>query len=395
MAITRRQFVQTAGIGAGAALTSNVWGRGRENSVWSAFDAQLQAVEKGMICISSNENPVGPGKKVLDTLRGLLEGGARPGRYSNQAGELTEAICAHFKVKPDNVLLSEGSTEVLRAATQVFTSKAQALVGTIPTYEECAGYAELIGHPVKGVSLNTEFKLDVDKMAAAAKGSGLVFYCNPNNPTATYVGAKATRAFLAKVNSTSPDTTILVDEAYFDYVTDPDHETHVPIAVENPRVIVARTFSKAYGMAGLRQGYAIGHPDTIKKMRPWVGSNGTGSLNVFGMAAATAAISQDADGAFSRNERNRNKLVREMVSKWFADRGMKPTDSQANFMFVNIGTPARAFRDACRAKGVMVARDFPPFEKTHARISLGTMEEMTKAVQVFGEVLAKKSTAAA
>jgi histidinol-phosphate aminotransferase len=395
MAITRRHFVQTAGIGAGAALTSTVWGRGRENSVWSAFEAELQAVERGMICISSNENPVGPGKKVLDTLRGLLEGGAKPGRYSNQVGELTEAIAAHFKVKTENVLVSEGSTEILRAATQVYTSKTQALVGTIPTYEECAGYAELIGHPVRGVSLNTEFKLDVDKMAAAAKGAGLVFYCNPNNPTATYVGAKATRAFLAKVNSTSPDTTVLVDEAYFDYVTDPDHETHVPIALENPRVIVARTFSKAYGMAGLRQGYAIGHPDAIKKMRPWVGAGGTGSLNVFGMAAATAAISQDADGGFSANERNRNKLVRDMVAKWFADRGMKATDCQANFMFVNIGTPAKAFREACRAKGVMVARDFPPFEKTHARISLGTMEEMTKAVQVFGDVLAKKSTAAA
>ncbi len=393
MAITRRHFVQTAGIGAGAGLTSTVWGRGRENSVWSAFDAELQAVEKGMICIGSNENPVGPGKKVLDTLRGLLEGGAKPGRYSNQTGDLTDAICAHFKVKPENVLLSEGSTEILRAATQVYTSKTKPLVGTIPTYEECAGYAELIGNPVRGVKLSSEFKIDLDPMLAASKGAGLVFYCNPNNPTATYVGAKATRDFLSKVNAASPDTTILVDEAYFDYVTDPDHETHVPIALENPRVIVARTFSKAYGMAGLRQGYAIAHADTIKKMRPWVGSSGTGSLNVFGMAAATAAISQDA--GFTTNERNRNKAVRDMVSKWFADRGMKPTDSQANFMFVNIGTPARAFRDACRAKGVMVARDFPPFEKTHARISLGTMEEMTKAVQVFGDVLAKKSTAAA
>ena len=393
MAFTRRQFVQTAGIGAGAALTSNVWGRGRENSVWSAFEPDLQAVEKGVICIGSNENPVGPGKKVLDTLRGLLEGGTKPGRYSNQAGELTEAIAAHFKVKTENVLVSEGSTEILRAATQVFTSKTKPLVGTIPTYEECAGYAELIGNPVRGVKLSSEFKIDLDPMLAASKGAGLVFYCNPNNPTATYVGAKATRDFLSKLNSASPDTTILVDEAYFDYVTDPDHETHVPIAIENPRVIVARTFSKAYGMAGLRQGYAIAHADTIKKLRPWVGASGTGSLNVFGMAAATVAISQDA--SFTTNERNRNKAVRDMVTKWFADRGMKPTDCQANVMFVNIGTPAKAFRDSCRAKGVMVARDFPPFEKTHARISLGTMEEMQKAVQVFGEVLAKKSTAAA
>jgi histidinol-phosphate aminotransferase len=393
MALSRRQFVQTAGIGAGAALTTQIWGRGRENSIWSAIEPDLQAVERGVICIASNENPVGPGPKVLGTLKTLLENGARPGRYSGQAGELTEAIAAHFKVKTDNVLVSEGSTEILRAATQVFTAKTKPLVGTIPTYEECAGYAELIGNPVRGVKLNSEFKIDLDAMLAASKGAGLVFYCNPNNPTATYVGAKATRDFLSKLNSASPETTILVDEAYFDYVTDPDHETHVPIAIENPHVIVARTFSKAYGMAGLRQGYAIAHPETIKKLRPFVGSGGTGSLNVFGMAAATAAIQQDA--SFTTNERNRNKAVRDFTTKWFADRGMKPTDCQANFMFVNIGTPAKAFREACRAKGVMVARDFPPFHQTHARISLGTMEEMQKAVQVFGDVLAKKSTAAA
>jgi histidinol-phosphate aminotransferase len=393
MSLSRRQFVQTAGIGAGVALTHSIWGRGRENAIWSAIEPDLQAVERGVICIASNENPVGPGQKVLGTLRTLLEGGAKPGRYSNGAGELTEAIASHFKVKTENVLVSEGSTEILRAATQVFTSKTKPLVGTIPTYEECAGYAELIGNPVRGVKLNSEFKIDLDAMLAAAKGAGLVFYCNPNNPTATYVGAKATRDFLQKMASAAPDTTVLVDEAYFDYVTDPDHETHVPVAIENPHVIVARTFSKAYGMAGLRQGYAIAHPETIKKMRQWVGSSGTGSLNVFGMAAATAAIQQDA--SFTTNERNRNKAVRDFTAKWFSDRGMKPTDGQANFMFVNIGTPARAFREACRAKGVMVARDFPPFEKTHARISLGTMEEMQKAVQVFGEVLAKKSTAAA
>src|SRR5206468_8956712 len=135
----------------------------------------------------SDENTVGPGKKVHESLRGLVEGGARPGRYSNQTAELTGAIWAHFKVKPENVLVSEGSTEILRAATQVFTSKTKPLVGTIPTYEECAGYAELIGNPVRGVKLSSEFKIDLDPMLQASKGAGLVFYCNPNNPTATYV----------------------------------------------------------------------------------------------------------------------------------------------------------------------------------------------------------------
>ena len=171
----------------------------------------------------------------------------------------------------------------------------------------------------------------------------------------------------------------------------------VKICVAERRICVdpspSRTFSKAYGMAGLRQGYAIGHPETIKKLREWEQASGVSTLNVFGMAAATVAIGQDA--TFTANERKRNTAVRDFTAKWFADRGMKPTDGQANFMFVNIGTPARAFRDACRAKGVMVARDFPPFEKTHARISLGTMEEMQKAVTVFGDVLGKKSTAAA
>jgi histidinol-phosphate aminotransferase len=393
MTLSRRHFVQTVGIGAGAALTSSIWGRGRENSIWSAFEPDLHAVERGVVCIASNENPVGPGKKVLDGLRAVLEGGAKPGRYSDQAGQLTESIAGHFKVKTENVLLGEGSTEILRSATQVFTSKTKALVGTIPTYEECAGYAELIGNPVHGVKLNSEFKLDVDAMLAAAKGAGLVFYCNPNNPVATYVGAKATREFLTRLIGASPETTVLIDEAYFDYVTDPDHETHVPFALEHPQVLVARTFSKAYGMAGLRQGYVIGHPETLKKLRPWTASSGTGSLNVFGMAAANIAIGQDA--SFTANERARNKAVRDFTAKWFTDRGMKPTDSQANFMFVNIGTPAREFREACRAKNVLVARDFPPFEKTMARISLGTMEEMQKAVQVFGDVLGKKTTTAA
>ena len=393
MALSRRQFVHTAGIGAGAALTAGVWGRGRENSIWSAIEPDLQAVERGVICIASNENPVGPGPKVLGTLKTLLENGARPGRYSNQSGELTEAIASHFKVKADNVLVSEGSTEILRAATQVFTAKTKPLVGTIPTYEECAGYAELIGNPVRGVKLNSEFKIDIDAMLAASKGAGLVFYCNPNNPTATYVGARATRDFIAKVNRDSPETTILVDEAYFDYVTDPDHDTHVPIAIQNPRVIVARTFSKAYGMAGLRLGYCIGHPDTIKKMAEWDAGSGSTGLNVLALNGGIAALGQDP--SYLASERARNKAVRDFTAKWFADRGMKPTDSQANFMFVNIGRPAKDFRDACKAKGVLVARDFPPFEKTHCRISFGTMEEMQKAVTVFEEVLGKKAAAAA
>jgi histidinol-phosphate aminotransferase len=387
--LTRRTFVQSVGIGAAAWIGA----RGRENAIWSAFEPTLEAVDPGIICLSSNENPGGPGRVVLDAVKAAFgPGGAKPGRYDGSAGALTEAIAQKLGVKPENIVLGCGSTQILRTATHVFTAKDKALVGTIPTYEECAGYAEMMGHPVRPVALDSEFKIDLDKFAAAAKGAGLVFYCNPNNPTATYVGARATRDFLAQVAKDSPDTYVLVDEAYYDYVTDPDHDTHIPVAIDNPHVVVARTFSKAYGMAGLRMGFGVGHADTIRKMRDWDAGSGTSSLNVLAMHAGIAAINQDP--SFITAERARNKEVRDFTMKWFADRGMKPTDSQANFMFVNIGRPVKEFREACAKKGVKVARDFPPFEKTHCRISYGTMDEMKKAVAVFGEVLGKKAAAA-
>ena len=240
--LTRRNFVHTLGLGAAAYIGA----RGREHAIWSAFEAPLAALERGVICLSSNENPLGPGPAVLDAIKTAFgPAGATPGRYSNSARDLIDALARRLAVKPENIVLGCGSTQILRSCTHLFTARDKALVGTIPTYEECAGYAALMGHPVRPVPLDRSLKIDLDAFAAAANGAGLVFYCNPNNPTATYVGARATREFLARVNRESPDTTILVDEAYYDYVTDPEHDTHIPIAVQNPRVIVARTFSKA------------------------------------------------------------------------------------------------------------------------------------------------------
>jgi histidinol-phosphate aminotransferase len=331
---------------------------------------------------------------VLDAITAAYgPAGATPGRYSNQSGALVEALAKHHGVTPANIVLGCGSTQILRSATHLFTARTKAMVGTIPTYEECAGYADMMGHPVRPVALDANFNMDLDRLADASRGAGLVFYCNPSNPVANYTGARATRDFISRVNRISPETVILVDEAYFHYVTNPDHATHIPQAVEDPRVIVARTFSKAYGMAGLRIGYAVGHPETIRKMADFDGGSGTSSLNVLAMHAATAAINQDS--SFIVNERARNTAVRDFTTKWFADRGFRATESHANFMFVNIGRPVAPFREACAAKGVRVARNFPPFENSHCRIAFGTMEEMQKAVQVFGEVLGKPAATSA
>jgi histidinol-phosphate aminotransferase len=382
MSLSRRRFVQTLGVGAAGAW---IGARGREGSLFS-FEP-LHAADKTII-LSSNENPLGPGQAVLNAVRGSF---GVAGRYPfGTAGDVTKAIAEKFRIKQENVLLGTGSTQILRTSTHVFTAKDRALVGTIPTYEECVQYAALIGSPVRGVKLDSEFRMDLDAMHHAAVGSGLIFYCNPNNPVATAVDGKSTRDFISRVLRDSPQTTILIDEAYFDYATMPGYETMIPLAIENPRVVVARTFSKAGGMAGLRIGYGVGHPQTIRKMAQW---DATGSVNCLALAAAHASITQSP--AVWTAEAKRNTGARAFTMKWFSDRGFKPTDSQTNFLFVNVKRPAKEFREACLAQGVRVARDFPPFEKTHCRISIGTMEEMKKATEVFGRVLGNAATAAA
>ena len=184
-----------------------------------------------------------------------------------------------------------------------------------------------------------------------------------------------------RVRKASPDTAILLDEAYHDYVTDSSYETAIPLAMNTPNVFVARTFSKAYGMAGMRIGYAIGMTDTVKPLAmlkmPY-------NVSVLGVAAAIASLN---DPKHIDDERARNTEVRAFTVKALQEMGAKPTDSQANFLFVDIQRPAKEFRDACAKSGVMVGRDFPPFEKTHCRISIGTMDEMQKAVDVFRAAL--------
>jgi histidinol-phosphate aminotransferase len=394
VALTRRAFARTAALGAAGALT-HAWigARGREHALMSMLEPAVQAIEPGILALASNENPLGPSEAVIRAVRRTLgEGGRAAGRYSTSSRDLIDAIATAHGIKPDNVVLGCGSTQVLRSATHLFTSPDRPLVATIPTYEECAGYAEMMGWPVRAVPLDGSLTIDLEKLAGASRGAGLVFFCNPNNPTGTYVGARATREFLARVSRDSPETTILIDEAYFDYVTDPDHDTHIPQAVDTPRVVVARTFSKVYGMAGLRLGYAVGHRDTIRRMAEWDGGSGTGSLNVLAIQAGIAAVTQAPSVVAA--ERARNAQVREFTMNWFTQRGMTPASSQANFMFVDIGRPAKAFREACRARHVLVGRDFPPFERSHCRISFGTMEEMKRAAGVFEQVLGRRSAAA-
>ena len=388
MSLSRRSFVQTLGVGAAGAWIGS---RGREGSLFGS-DLYAQGIQPVQgpapsVILSSNENPLGCHKDVLAGVRGSF---TEAGRYPfATVEEVSELIARKHKVKRENVLLGSGSTQILRTSTHVFTSKTAGLVAAIPAYEECADYARLMGHPLTGVKLTSDLKMDLDALQTASKGAGLVFYCNPNNPVATAVSAADTRTYLASLMKASPNTTVLVDEAYFEYATNPAYETFIPAAIENPRIVVARTFSKCFGMAGLRVGYAIGHKDTIAKMANW---DSSGAISVMGLQGARAAL--NVPDQWVKDEQKRNEAARTFTQKWFADHGYTPTDSQTNFMFVNIKRPAREFREACLKQGVLVARDFPPYEKTHCRISVGTMEEMQKAVKVFEQALAQPAAAA-
>ena len=334
------------------------------------------------IRISSNENPLGPGKVALDAIVGKFpEAGRYPFNATPADSSLVLALARKFNTGPDNIVLGAGSQEILRNAVRAFTSPARGLVTASPSFENCPGMAKKLGHPIIEIRVDSAMRLDLDAMADAAAGAGLIFVNNPNNPTATVHGSDVVTRFVERVRAKSRDTVILIDEAYHDYVTDPSYASAIPLALRTPNVFVSRTFSKAYGMAGLRVGYGVGQ---VKTMQPMAALKMPYNVSVFGVAAALAAL---ADTRHIDEERARNTAVRAFTIKTLGDLGCKSSDSQTNFLFVDIGRPAAEFRDACAADGVQVGRDFPPFEKTHARISIGTMEEMQKATAVFRKAL--------
>ncbi|HJO04719.1 MAG TPA: aminotransferase class I/II-fold pyridoxal phosphate-dependent enzyme [Acidobacteriota bacterium] len=385
MSVSRRSFVKKVGIGSAAAAVMAYDGPRSIARAWS-----LSLPQEGRpLLLHYNENPLGPGAKALDAMEiGITAGNHPTARYGLSRTALVDAITATQGVPQANLIIGNGSTQILRTATHVFTSPSKHLVTGAPSYGECSGYAELIGTPVEFVPVGASMQLDLDAMADAAKGAGLVFLDNPNNPTATLHDADAIGAFVDRV-MTETEAVILIDEAYHDYVTDPAYRSEAKRAVGNKRILVARTFSKAHGMAGMRIGYGVGHTDTLAAMNQW---QYNGALNVAAIAGAAASL---LDTEHTAAEQARNTEVRRFTVDWFKSRGIRATDTQTNFVFVNLGVPAAEFRGDCAEHGVKVGRDFRPFHDVWSRISLGTMEEMHRATEVFGQVLGLKKVAAA
>ncbi|MEX2570237.1 MAG: aminotransferase class I/II-fold pyridoxal phosphate-dependent enzyme [Gemmatimonadota bacterium] len=379
MSLSRRGFVRTLGLGTAGVLSSSfVIGRGREAA---AFDPQSMRVDDEVLRIGSNENARGPGASAIQALHEVISPRLGRGYPPDHVAELATTIAETEGVERENVVVGTGSNPLLAASVHAFTSADRPLVTGSPTYGSPESAARRKGVRVRAVRVNPDLSLDLDGMATAAPGAGLLFLCNPNNPTGMAYRSGAVEDFVRLVKRRSPETTILIDEAYMDYTYDPDVRTAVPLALEIPGVFVTRTFSKAHGMAGLRVGYAIGQAETVSALSAaWH----LGSMNALSAAAATASLK---DSEHIAAERVENAAVRDLVMSAFRSMGYDGPDSHANCVFVDLGRPASWFREQCLARGVQVGRDFPPFESSHSRISLGTREEMERAVEVFRAVL--------
>jgi histidinol-phosphate aminotransferase len=384
MPLSRRSFIGALGLsGAGVVAAPLVGARGREAIAATlrhagATPPELLAASASVIRLSSNENPRGPSAAALDGMRAAL---GEASRYPFAAPDALRTLIAEANgVRPENVLLGCGSTEVLRMAVDAFTSPARALVTAAPTFEEAADRARVLGAPVRAVPVRADLRLDLAAMAAQSGGAGLVFVNNPNNPTGTLHPARAIEDLVRRVLRESPGATVLVDEAYHEYVEDPAYASALPLAIESPRVVVSRTFSKVYGLAGMRVGYAFARPETVEAMaRHQLGL----SLNALGGAAARAAL---ADRDLPARERRLNREAREFTVRFFESAGYRVAPSEANFVMADIRRDSKRFQDACREHGLLVGRPFPPLA-THARVSIGTMDEMRAAVEIMGRVL--------
>jgi histidinol-phosphate aminotransferase len=338
------------------------------------------------ILINSNENPYGPSPHAVAAITGSEAVACRyPDDLYNKA---IHAIADLHQVDTENVALGCGSTEILRVCDAAFVGPDKQLVVAEPTFEAVTYYAEVSRASAIKVPLTSDFRHDLPAMArAAASGVGLVYVCNPNNPTATINTRNEFTEFLSQV---PPSTYVLVDEAYFHFVEDPRYTTVIDMIPQHPNLIVTRTFSKVYGMAGMRLGYAIAQKETVEAMqRELLFDNGNAAV----LSAAVASL--DDPDIVPMNKKRLND-TRKWVTSELTKSGYRVIPSQANFFMVDTGNDVAPVIEAFHQQKIIVGRKFPSMANW-LRVSVGKPEEMQKFLAAFREIVpaAQKSAAAA
>ena len=363
-ALSRRSFSKMIGVGAAyAALGSKA----------RALDAASPA--SNIVRLSSNENPYGPSPAAL---KAMTDGFSLAWRYPDEyADMLAEELARGHGVPVEQVLLGDGSGEILKLCAAAFTSRDKKIVIANPTFEAVARHAGVANAEVVKIDLTSDYGHDLKKMLAASNGAGLVYICNPNNPTASITPKNEMSDFLAKV---SPSTIVLVDEAYHHYVESKDYESVIPLVKQYPNLIVARTFSKIYGMAGLRCGYCVTQRGNISQLRTHQIFD---SVNIMALVAALASLKDPEQ--VSRGQKLNNEVKKTVYAELDA-LGFRYIPSHANFMMIDVRREVRPIINAFRDRGVEVGRPFPPLPN-FMRVTIGTASQMKTFLTTFREVM--------
>ena len=370
--ISRRKFAQLLSIGAATVVV-----RPPISFAKPTQSVTTPLTEAGSIVrLSSNENPYGPCPKALQAMTDSFGLACRyPDEHNNV---LIDKLATLNNVDRSQILLGDGSGEILKLCAEIFTGPQNGkLVAADPTFEAILRHATANGAEVVKVPLTNTFAHDPPKMLAAAKG-GLIYVCNPNNPTASITPKDDLRDFITK---TPRETMILVDEAYFHFADSPDYETVIPLVKDHPNLIVSRTFSKIYGMAGLRCGYCVAPKETIERMRR---NQMWDSVNCMALAAATASL-DDPDHV--PNGQRLNKEAKQFTTSELEKMGYKIIPSQANFIMFDCKRPVVPLIKAMKEQNVHVGRLFPALPN-HMRLTIGKKAEMEAFLTAFREAVA-------
>jgi histidinol-phosphate aminotransferase len=361
---SRRDFLRSLGTGAAAGAAVH-WPLGEISAAY-AFEPGRTQQSDGFIRLNSNENAYGPSSKVVKAIGSAT---SVANRYPfMEYDEVVERIASFHKVKVEQVLFGCGSTEILRVAACAFLGRGRQLVQASPTFEAIEHYANSVDAEVISLPLNPRFAHDLDVMLAhAGPSTGLVYICNPNNPTASLTPRKDLESFISKLPAT---THVLMDEAYHHYAGRSEmYASFIDHPLIDERVVVTRTFSKVYGLAGLRLGYAIASRKAIEEMRKFLTQD---SLNAIVAEAASVAIG-DAEGVqdfVKRNSDDRQEFFNQAMGRM-----LMPIDSHTNFVMMNIQHPAEEVIEHFRKHNILIGRYFPPMSN-YIRVSLGTPEQM-------------------
>ncbi len=350
----RRQWLKnTATLFTGISIASDLFATERE---------RYRAA--GIILLNGNENAYGPSAAAR---KAMLEALGNSNRYpDDQTSALKQQIAEFWNVGQENILLGAGSSEFLGLVPLLASSTKGNIITAEPSYRIWNGQAESFGLSFKLIALSNNKKLDSPAMLSAIdSNTRMVYVCNPNNPVGTYIEDSSLRNF---ANECSKKCMVLIDEAYTEFPTIPSLSD---LAIKNPNIVVAKTFSKIYGLAGARIGYIIAHPDTMRRiarLQPWPDAN----VSMTTVAAASAAL-KDQD--FVKDCRNKIKEAREMCYKEFKDLSLEFIPSSTNFILFNIDKIGADFTKKMQAKNIYVQyREH--FGGKWCRVSMGTIEEM-------------------